>query len=200
MSEINMHGIAVGSIVQHFKREFACRPDVYIYKVLAFSTHTETKERLVVYQAMYSDEKMGVNFGVYCRPFEMFFSEVDHQKYPEYSQKYRFELVHDSSKRMQKPLDLHPGNCHLKSDDNGITPIFIEHRFTNNICAGVYCEALDVFCYLHGFLSPEITNDISGWFDNEEQGQTWRCWERYPTEEEREAAPWAELRGEGLEW
>lgn len=196
MIEINMHGIAVGSIVQHFKREFACRPDVYIYKVLAFTTHTETKERLVVYQAMYSDEKMGVNFGVYCRPFEMFFSEVDHQKYPEYSQKYRFELVHDSDKRMQKPLDLRPSNCPLQSDDDGIALIFVEHRYTKEICAGIYDTKNDDCFFFYGQYGPEFTNRLA----NETRGLAWRCWERYPTEEEREAAPWAELRGEGLEW
>ena len=90
---MDMHGIGIGSIVQHFKREYACRPDVYVYKVLAFARHTETGEQLVVYQALYRDDDMGVNYGVYCRPLEMFFSEVDHEKYPEYSQKYRFELV-----------------------------------------------------------------------------------------------------------
>lgn len=89
----DLHGICIGSIVQHFKREYACRPDVYVYKVLAFARHTETGEQLIVYQALYRDDDMGVNYGVYCRPLEMFFSEVDHEKYPEYSQKYRFELV-----------------------------------------------------------------------------------------------------------
>ena len=87
------HGIKVGSIVKHFKREFAMRHDLYVYKVLEFARHTETGEILVVYQALYSDSKMGVKYGVYCRPYSMFFSEVDHDKYPAYSQTYRFELL-----------------------------------------------------------------------------------------------------------
>ena len=91
---MDRHGITVGSIVQHFKRTtVAGNNSVYLYKVLAFAKHTETGEELVVYQALYSNPNMGVHFGVYCRPADMFFSEVDHAKYPSISQKWRFELL-----------------------------------------------------------------------------------------------------------
>lgn len=86
--------IKVGDIVQHFKRElYKGDPSVYTYKVMAFAKHTETGKMFVVYQALYSNEKMGVNYGVYCRPYEMFMSEVDREKYPQYKQKYRFEKI-----------------------------------------------------------------------------------------------------------
>jgi hypothetical protein len=82
-----------GDIVQHFKRELCEDKSLYLYKILHIAEHTETKETLVVYQALYRNESMNVNFGIYCRPYDMFMSEVDHNKYPEYKQKYRFEKV-----------------------------------------------------------------------------------------------------------
>lgn len=80
--------IAVGDIVQHFKREWVDHhTSEYLYKVLAFAQHTENGERLVIYQALYSP------FKICARPFSMFMSEVDHEKYPQAHQKYRFEKV-----------------------------------------------------------------------------------------------------------
>ena len=80
--------IYVGDIVQHFKREWvSAETSEYLYKVLAFAQHTETGEKLVVYQALYSP------FKVCARPYSMFMSEVDREKYPDIKQQYRFEKV-----------------------------------------------------------------------------------------------------------
>lgn len=78
----------IGDIVQHFKRENV-NPETaeYLYKILAFASHTETGEKLVIYQALYPPYK------TCARSYEMFISEVDREKYPDAKQKYRFEVV-----------------------------------------------------------------------------------------------------------
>lgn len=91
--------IRVGDIVKHFKREtldstIPAQNTLYIYKIIDIAEHTETKEKLVIYQALYEDTSKGINFKVFARPYDMFMSEVDHIKYPNIQQKYRFEHYH----------------------------------------------------------------------------------------------------------
>lgn len=85
-----MERFSIGDIVRHFKREMVDQNTPrYLYKVLAFAQHTETGEKLVIYQALYAPHK------TYARPYEMFMSEVDRNKYANIKQKYRFEKVDD---------------------------------------------------------------------------------------------------------
>lgn len=88
---MNERTFTPGDIVQHFKRETLSSEDYnankYLYKIIGVAEHTETKEKMMVYQALYGD------FGTYVRPYEMFVSEVDKEKYPDIEQKYRFEKV-----------------------------------------------------------------------------------------------------------
>lgn len=87
--------LEVGDVVKHFKRETIKdkeRSMQYLYIIESIATHTETKERLVIYRALYKNEENGVHFNVFARPYEMFMAEVDREKYPNIKQKYRFEV------------------------------------------------------------------------------------------------------------
>ena len=70
-----------GKVVKHFKGK--------LYLVLDVARHSETMEELVVYKALYGE------FGIFVRPLEMFLSEVDTEKYPNCTQKYRFQEINE---------------------------------------------------------------------------------------------------------
>lgn len=60
-----------------------------LYQIRCLAKHSETREPMVVYQAMYG------TFEIYVRPLSMFMEEVDREKYPDVKQRYRFELLQD---------------------------------------------------------------------------------------------------------
>ncbi len=65
--------IKVNGIYKHYKG------DLYIVEDIA--THSETLEKMVIYRALYGDNKLWV------RPYDMFIEEIEGK-----SQKHRFEL------------------------------------------------------------------------------------------------------------
>lgn len=68
----------VGEKYRHFKG--------MIITILAIAKDSETLEELVIY------EHDGENW---VRPMDMFLSKVDHEKYPDVTQEYRFEKVEE---------------------------------------------------------------------------------------------------------
>ncbi len=79
-----MRELKLNTIYRHFKGD--------LYLVEGIVIHSETKEKMVLYRGLYGECLE------YVRPLDMFLSEVDHKKYPNVEQKYRFEEQNIESK------------------------------------------------------------------------------------------------------
>lgn len=80
-----MNQIKANGIYRHFKGDY--------YLLVDVAKHSETGEDYVVYRKLYED------CALWVRPLDMFLEEVDHEKYPDVEQKYRFELQEIKSVR-----------------------------------------------------------------------------------------------------
>ena len=72
----NLRTFHAGDLVRHFKRETLdlTKPENktrYLYRIIGVATHSETREALMIYQAL------------------------NHEKYPDIRQRYRFEKTDD---------------------------------------------------------------------------------------------------------
>ena len=89
-----------GDKVKHFKRELETKenlakiPNLFLYEIVGVATHSETRDELVIYKALYDKDQAG-NYKLYARPLDMFMSQEEHKKYPHVKQKYRFEKIED---------------------------------------------------------------------------------------------------------
>ena len=73
-----MNKLKLNGIYKHFKGDF--------YLVENIAIDSETGKEMVIYRALYEENTL------FVRDKDMFLSEVDHEKYPNIKQKYRFEL------------------------------------------------------------------------------------------------------------
>ncbi len=114
-------------IYKHFKGN--------TYEVLAIAEHSETGEELVIYKALYGEEK------IYARPVTMFMEKVDREKYPEATQEYRFSLqMSDEGSRMEtedEELHIDPSVLAFLEADSYERRleilVSIEHRITDEM-------------------------------------------------------------------
>ena len=145
-------------IYKHFKGN--------LYKIITLAVHSETEETMVVYQGLYGD------FPVYCRPLAMFVSEVDHNKYPEVAQKYRFERVDalvsaDMSVTSEKTEKISsvPLSCEdvleeevndMSEDISEVDPLILEF-----LDAETVLEKKNILAALHHRITDDMINTLA---------------------------------------
>ena len=128
-----------GEFYRHFKNK--------LYQIIAVAKHSETGEQLVIYQALYGD------FGVYARPLEMFMSEVDHEKYPDVAQKYRFERVELSS---DVPAEAQKETSVQSEYEGGINPKVLEFLDSED-----FDERYNILVALRDEIDDQIINTLA---------------------------------------
>ena len=73
-----MRELQIHRVYRHVKGDY--------YLVEGIARSSETDEELVLYRKLYDDGSL------WARPKDLFLSEVDREKYPDATQRYRFEL------------------------------------------------------------------------------------------------------------
>lgn len=139
-------------IYRHFKGN--------LYQIVTVAIHSETREEMVVYQALYPD------FKTYVRPLDMFMSEVDRNKYPGARQKMRFEKVTDlepapgpefrSADPEPGKESVRTGDVMSKSLDEEAKDLNLDPLVIQFMDADLAAEKLDILARLR----PTITNDM----------------------------------------
>ena len=122
-------------IYKHFKGN--------LYQIVTLAEHTETGECMVIYQAMYDD------FKIYARPLELFVSPVDKVKYPDVTQKFRYELQGVA------------GDGHGRTDaapdaDPDLDPMVLEF-----LDADSYEQRLNILAALHHRITDEMITTMA---------------------------------------
>ena len=142
-----------GDIYRHFKNK--------LYQIITVAIHSETGERYVVYQALYDD------FQTYIRPYDMFISEVDRDKYPDVAQRYRFEKVENIKNINKSDNAVSVGavenvvkDITLDEVETGVNPILLEFFDKDSLA--------DKIEYLNSVklkIDDRLINDISASMD-----------------------------------
>ena len=137
-----MRVVQPGEFYRHFKGNY--------YQIITLAHHSETDENLVVYQALYGEYK------VCARPYDMFVSKVDKEKYSEVIQEYRFEKVEppflegnkveieNDKEKMNSETDKLMEFLDTKSMKRKIELLDIMKNDLNDNAVNVICISLDI--------------------------------------------------------
>ncbi len=144
-----------------------------IYQIRCLARHTETREMMVVYQAMYD------TFEIYVRPLSMFMEEVDHVKYPDVRQRYRFELLQDAKQEAvagdtvsfrvkETQPEVPQEDAGMEEGQDGSEQIQEEEQELNLdplvmefLDADTYEQRLNILVALHGRITDEMINTMA---------------------------------------
>lgn len=152
-------------IYRHFKGN--------LYQVITLAEHSETGEKLVIYQALYGEYK------VYARPLSGFLEKLDNEKYPDAKQEYRFEPVNVTEKKQEcrpagaaeKKQECEPADAaekqeieSFRADDSSaggekipdIDPLVLEF-----LDADSYEERLNILASLHHRITDDMINTMA---------------------------------------
>lgn len=132
-------------IYKHFKGN--------LYQVLALAEHSETGEKLVVYQALYGE------FKIYARPLDNFLAKVDKQKYPEAEQGFRFEL-----RGGEQTLVTAPASSEVTAQEEGTEPteeLHIDSMVLQFLEADSYEERLNILAGLKHRITDEMITTMA---------------------------------------
>lgn len=148
-------------IYKHFKGN--------VYQIITIAEHSESGEKLVIYQAMYGD------FKVYARPLDMFMEKVDRQKYPEVKQEYRFEKVEPAGMVCEKPVEVkgepveisRPAKEEGASSQQKVTQdaseeeLQLDPLLLDFLDADTYEEKLNILAALHSRITDDMITTMA---------------------------------------
>lgn len=151
-----------GQVYRHFKGK--------LYRIVTLAEHSETGEKLVIYQALYGD------YAVYARPLSMFMEKTDREKYPEAVSEFRFELQKEIIEAPVLEIS-RKGTCAdgagedmLKEQcpepesvarDEEQEELNIDPLVLDFLDAGTYRERLNILAALHNRVTDEMINTMA---------------------------------------
>lgn len=151
-----------GQRYRHFKGN--------LYQIITIGYHSETNEKMVVYQALYGD------FKVYIRPLDMFLEAVDTEKYPDAMQTYRFELadmsegVEEIEEKEEKETvevadsseeeDVSAPFYAVDTKEKGVNPLLVKF-----LDAESYSDKLKIYLDMRDSIDEVILSDVAASLD-----------------------------------
>ena len=135
-----------------------------VYQIRCLAKHSETDEILVIYQAMYGD------FQIYARELSSFMEELSRDRYPDATQKYRFELIDnmvESGETKEKDNEIDrisepesdadvPAKEYESQEELNIDPLVLQF-----LDADSYEKRLEILSMLHSRIDNDMINTMA---------------------------------------